>query len=97
MRDVQKRDVLRRMLRLADRKNNDSVRLAFLRQEEAGEIQGMDLGVLTELKRHGNGAVEIKLVDRLKVLETLYGMLRDGGDGDINAFLEALDGPDGNT
>ena len=91
MSEARKKDVLRRMLRLADRKSNDSVRLAFLSGEGGERIADMDLGALTELKRHGNGAVEVKLVDRLAVLEALYGMVKDGGDEALGALLDSLD------
>lgn len=83
-------DVLRRMLRLADQKNNDSVKLAFMGEDRAEEIGGMDLGALTEVKRHGNGSVEVKVVNRLDVLEKLFGMLQNGGGEEIKSFLDAM-------
>ena len=70
-------DVLRRLERLADQKANDAVKLAFLTEERMEEIDRMDLRALTELKRHGNGAVEIKLIDK-------------GGDG-AEHFFRALE------
>ena len=67
-------DVLRRLERLADQKANDAVKLAFL----------------TELKRHGNGAVEIKLVDKVLALEKLCEIAHKGGDG-AEHFFRALE------
>lgn len=83
-------DVLRRLERLADRRCNDAVKLAFLGEGQLEEIGKMDLGGLTELKRHGNGAVEIKLVDRVAALEKLFEMAQKGGEG-AEEFLRALE------
>ena len=45
--------------------------------------------MLTEIKRSEKGTVEIKLVDRTKVLEQLAA-LAGGGDETAEAFLQAL-------
>lgn len=82
--------VLRRLERLADQKANDAVKLAFLDEGRVEEIDGMDLRALTELKRHGNGAVEIKLVDKVLALEKLCEIARKGGDG-AEALFRALE------
>ena len=63
--------VLRQMERLARCKVNDAVKLAFLDQEQMERIDTLDLEALAEFKRSGNGAVEVKLVDRAAVLEKL--------------------------
>ena len=83
-------EVLRRLERLADQKANDAVKLAFLREEQTGEIDRMDLRALAEFKRHGNGAVEIKLVDKVHALETLWEIAHKGGDG-AEHFFRALE------
>lgn len=83
-------DVLRRLERLADQKANDAVKLAFLTEERVEEIDRMDLRALTELKRHGNGAVEIKLVDKVLALEKLCEIAHKGGDG-AEHFFRALE------
>lgn len=83
-------DVLRRLERLADLKANDAVKLAFLSEKQVRDIDEMDLRALTELKRHGNGAVEIKLVDKVLALEKLCEIARKGGDG-AEALLRALE------
>lgn len=82
-------DVLRRMKRLADKRANDAVKLAFLKEGELDGVDGMDLGCLTELKRHNNGAVEIKLVNRVEALEKLFEMAGEGGE-EAEAFFRAL-------
>ena len=83
-------EVLRRMERLADQRPNDAVKLAFLTEAQAACIDQLDLRALTELKRHGNGAVEIKLVDKMAALERLYEMAKESGEG-ADAFLKALE------
>ena len=54
----------------------------------------MDLGALKEFKRSGNGAVELKLVDRAAVLERLVelsGGREDGAEEFFRALRESAD------
>ena len=85
--------LLRRMERLAGCRVNDAVKLAFLDGEQLGEIDGLDLGALKEFKRSGNGAVELKLVDRAAVLELveLSGGREDGAEEFFRALRESAD------
>lgn len=85
-----KEEVLKRLQALANRRVNDAVKLAFMKEEELEGLNGLDLTGLTELKRHGNGAVEIKLVDKLAALEKLYDMASRSGEG-AEQFFQALD------
>lgn len=57
-----------------------------------GQIDGLDLRCLTEFKRSSNGAVEVKLTDRVAVLEKLLEQQKAEEDG-LGAFLEAMDRP----
>lgn len=82
--------ILNRMERLAACKVNDAVKLAFLDGKQLEQIDGLNLGCLTEFRRHGNGAVELKLLDRTLTLEKLYAMLQEGGE-DADAFFRALE------
>ena len=78
---------IRRQLRkMAFGKPNDCVKLALC---EDVDIEKLDLSMLTEIKRSEKGTVEIKLLDRTKVLEQLAGMA-DQGDERAERFLEAL-------
>ena len=79
--------LLAQMERLARGKVNDAVKLAFLDGERMEEIDGLDLSTLTEFKRSASGAVEIRLTDRVAVLEKL---LEQAGDGEAEAFFKAL-------
>ena len=69
---------------------NDPVRLAYLTEEQADEIDKLDLTALTEFKRSANGAVEIKLTDRLEVLEKVMQLLNADGQSQAEQFLQAL-------
>ncbi len=67
----------RQMLQLTKARVNDAVKLAFLGQEDRNLIDEMDLTALSEFKRAGNGAVEVKFVDRLKTMEKLLELCRE--------------------
>lgn len=41
--DAQREEMLDRLRRLADRRVNDAVKLAFLREETAGQVDDLDL------------------------------------------------------
>ncbi len=86
--EVRRRDVNRRLAELAFGKVNDCVRLAL---EEHPDLSRLDLSLLSEVKRNEKGMVEIKLVDRLKVLEQLA-LVADPEDGGMDAFLLAMQG-----
>ena len=89
---LRREDVLRHLARIAFGRVNDAVELA-LRPETANPAQ-MDLSALSELKVTEKG-VELKLVDRIRALETLFRLLEqrdnDGAEGLYQA-LEAVAG-----
>ncbi|NLF35154.1 MAG: XRE family transcriptional regulator [Clostridiales bacterium] len=87
---ISRQGVLRQMMELAEGPVNDAVKLAYLNGEGLEEIEGLDLTALAEFKRSGNGAVEIKLTDRLAVLEKVLAHLEDESNG-AAAFLDALE------
>ena len=66
---------IRRQLRkMAFGKPNDCVKLAMC---EDVDIEKLDLSMLTEIKRSEKGTVEIKLLDRTKVLEQLAALAEE--------------------
>jgi hypothetical protein len=67
----------RQMIQLAQARVNDAVKLAYLDQEDRDMIDKMDLTALTEFKRAGNGAVEVKFADRMKTIERLLDLYRE--------------------
>lgn len=88
-----RRSVLEQMMDLATGAANDAVKLAYLTEERMGEIDGLDLACLTEFKRSGSGAVEVKLTDRAAVLEKLLEQMKEEEGRGTAAFLAALDRP----
>ena len=66
------------MQKLAQARVNDAVKLAFLEKADRDLIDSMDLTALTEFKRAGNGAVEVKFTDRMRTIEKLLELC--GGD-----------------
>ena len=89
--DIRRQDVARRLAELAFGDANDCVRLAL---EDAPELDKLDLSLLSELRRSDKGAVEIRLVDRLRALEQLGRLAGEDPEG-MGAFLQALQGGGG--
>lgn len=83
--------LLRKMEELAGGRVNDVVRLAFLNEEGLGDLDDLDLSALSEFKRNSNGTVEIKLTNRLEVLEKLMALLDGGEHARAEAFFRALE------
>ena len=81
-------DVARRLAELAFGRANDCVRLVL---EEDAALDKLDLSMLSEVKRSEKGAVEVRLVDRLRALEQLAVLAESGGE-DLESFLKALRG-----
>lgn len=90
-REVCRAALLRRMELLAGGRVNDTVKLAFLDENRLDEIDRLDLSALSEFKRNGNGTVEIKLTNRMEVLEKLLELLGNGENEDAEAFFKALE------
>lgn len=86
-------ELLACLSRLARWKKNDAVKLLFLKQEELDRVDGMDLLGVKEIKRAGNGALEIKLVDQLEVLGMLR-QLQEEKESGLEGFAAALRGPE---
>ena len=76
---VRREDVLRRLAQLAFGRANDAVRLALGR--DGIDPEQMDLSAVAEFRVTDKGGVEVKLVDRVRALETLWGLLDGGGQG----------------
>ena len=88
MGQLKRSDVARRLAELAFGKANDCVRLVL---GEDVQLEGLDLSLLTELKRNDKGTLEIRLVDRLKALEMLAQFAEKDGT-DLESFLQAMQG-----
>ena len=68
---------------------NDAVALALA--PEGLKPENLDLWGVSEFKRSGNGAVEIKFADRVKAIGLLL-ECSGGGEAGMQALLEALEG-----
>ena len=85
---IRREDVIRRLAQLAFGRANDAVRLAL--HPELADPDALDLSALSELKVTDKG-VELKLIDRVRALETLHGLLESGGDGGAEELYRALE------
>lgn len=83
--------LLRQMEDIANCRVNDAVKLAFLDGQWPEEIDEMDLSALTELRRSGNGLVEMKFINRVAALERLLELTDGGKDEKAAEFFRALD------
>ena len=82
--------ILQQMCDIAQVRFNDVVRLAYLTEEQADQIDRLDLTALREFKRNASGAVEIKLTDRVEVLEKVMQLMGAGELPQGEQFLQAL-------
>lgn len=84
--------VLNELQKLAERKNNDVVKLAFLEREDLELMDGLDLTGLTELRRNANGTFEARFVDQVRVLEMMKELVEQEQNGALEEFLEQFKG-----
>ena len=87
--------VIRRMWKLANAGAGDAVKLACFPPEEWCRTDGLDLDALTEFKRGSNGVVELKFVDRGRLLERLLDAVDHSGEDQVDRFLQAMEGQEG--
>lgn len=93
-RKIKRKDLLEELANIAFGRPNDAVKLmlgAF--SDEPEPMERLDLTLLSEMKRHPNGALEIKLVNRLEALKMLLGELedKDRETTKAEAFFKAMD------
>ena len=87
---LKREDVLRQLARLAFGRVDDAVTLALRRGET--EPEGLELSAVSELK-----GVEVKLVDRVRALETLWKLLEASEPQQADPLLQALAALPGET
>ena len=85
---LRREDALRRLAQLAFGRANDAARLALGPREVDPET--LELSAVAEFKVTDKG-VEVKLVDRVRALETLWGLLGESGGGGAEAEARALE------
>ena len=84
-------DIVKRMWRLANAGAEDAVRLACFPPEEWQGVDKLELDALTEFKRGSNGVVELKFVDRGRLLERLLDTVDHSGEDQVERFLQAME------
>lgn len=87
--EEQRAEILERLRKLADRRANDAVKLAFLTEGSADRVDELDLSGLVEMKRSEKG-FEAKFVDQLKVLEMMRELTQKDTAKEAEAFFQAL-------
>lgn len=87
--------IIRRMWKLANAGAGDAVKLACFPPEEWCGTDGLDLDALTEFKRGSSGVVELKFVDRGRLLERLLDTVDHSGEEQVDRFLQAMEGQGG--
>ena len=83
--------ILKRMWVLANAKAADAMYLACF-PEAWDEKTKADLDGVTEFKRGANGVIEVKFVDRGKLLELLLDAADHSGEEQVSRFLQAMEG-----
>lgn len=91
----ERQELAGQLRRLAEWRNNDVVKLAFLDGEDAQKVDGLDLSGVVELRRNANGTFEAKFVDKVRVLAMLREVLDERQDGELRDFLDGLYRPEG--
>ena len=90
----ERKEMLARLRKLADRKVNDAVKLAFLDAEQVEKVDELDLSGLVELKKTEKG-FEARFVDQIKVLEMMRDLMERSGTEAAEEFFQALNGAAG--
>lgn len=85
---IRREDVIRRLARLAFGGAEDALRLAL--EPRSGDLEQLDLSAVAEFKVTDKG-VEMKMVDRVRALESLYNLLDAGDDGGAEELYRALE------
>ena len=92
---LDRQELISYLRRLAKWKNNDVVKLAFLEQEQIGQVDRLDLSGVVELRRNANGTFEAKFVDKVRALGMIRELMEERRDGELGEFLDGLYGLDG--
>ena len=85
---VRREDAIRRLAQLAFGRANDAAYLAFHGGE--ADLERLDLSAVAELKVTDKGGVEVKLIDRVRALEALCGLLEETAAEDAGELCRVL-------
>ncbi len=88
---------LKKIYEMAFSQNTDAFKLLYLSEEDMSALEGLDLGQVVSLHKAANGGVEIKLVDKAKLIAMLLeataedeGEARESEEAEGSGFIEAL-------
>lgn len=92
-----RQELLQQAKALVFNNGSDAAALAFRGAGSGGDgegagLEGLDLSALSSIHRMANGSVELKFIDRIKLIELLLNAgddARRGAEGD--GFIQALD------
>lgn len=90
----ERKEMLMRLRKLADRRVNDAVKLAFLNADQVEQVDQLDLNGLVELKKTEKG-FEARFVDQVKVLEMMRELMEQSNTEAAEEFFQALNGSTG--
>lgn len=87
--------LVRKISELAFGGSNDAVKLAFLDPEQPELIDKLDLRMVSEVKKGSSGAVEVKLINRIALLELLAELVKETEaplkENGAESFFTAMD------
>lgn len=89
-----RQELLEQAVRLAFNRGGDAAALAFRGAEsetDAAEIKNMDLAAVSSIHTMANGSVELKFIDRIKLIELLLSAENEQKRAASDGFIEALD------
>ena len=69
--EISRERILTELAELAFCRSNDAVRLVFIAEEGTPALEGLDLRTLAGIHTSANGSVEVKFIDRTKLIELL--------------------------
>lgn len=87
-----RQELLQQAKALVFNNGSDAAALAFRGAGDGQSLQGLDLTALSSIHCMASGSVELKFIDRIKLIELLLAAgddRRRGGEGD--GFIQALD------
>ena len=87
--EKQRKELMRRLGKLADGKINDAVKLAFWGEGDLSWMDELDLSGLMELKR-GEKGVEMKFMDPVRVIAMMRELMSDQNEQGAQDFFRAL-------
>ena len=85
---LRREDVVRRLSQLAFGRANDVVKLALHPQDI--DPMSLDLSAVSEIRVSDRGGVEIKLVDRVRALDSLCNLLEASAGQEAQQLYQAL-------